>query len=61
MFPHWVAGCTVYRRGSLDDEEVFEVFETIRAESASAEVMDPPPGSSSVLSLGWDWDLLGAG
>ena len=24
------------------DEEVFEVFKTIRAESASAEVMDPP-------------------
>ena len=31
------------------DEEVFEVIETIRAESASAEVMDPPPGSSSAV------------
>jgi Na+/glutamate symporter len=27
--------------------EVFEVFETIRAEISSAELVDPPPGSSS--------------
>ena len=31
------------------DEEVFEVFKTIRAESNSAEMMDPPPGSSSAV------------
>jgi hypothetical protein len=30
-----------------DEEGVFEAFETIRAESSSAELIDPPPGSSS--------------
>ena len=39
----------VAKEESRGDEEVFEVFETIRAESASAEVMDPPPGSSSAV------------
>ena len=33
------------------DEEVFEVFKTIRAESHSAEVTDPPPGYISHLLL----------
>ena len=37
----------VAKEESRGDEEVFEAFETIRAESASAEVMDPPPGLSS--------------
>ena len=39
----------VAKEESRGDEEVFEVFETFRAESASAEVVDPPPGSSSAF------------
>ena len=33
----------VAKEESRGDEEVFEAFEAIRAELASAEVMDPPP------------------
>ena len=41
----------VAKEESRGDEEVFEVFETFRAETmaetSSAELVDPPPGSSS--------------
>jgi hypothetical protein len=51
----------VAKEESRGDEEVFEAFETIRAESASAEVMDPPPGSSSVISSPTAWVTLRKG